>query len=95
MQSVERRAISLPELAHVHEANLFDAHGKIETQPMRRPSTAIVGTNEELFVPKMAHCLNLVQCHCSERVVEVQKKHRWRSPSVGRLESPYPCRSGT
>jgi len=34
-------------------------------------STAIVGTHEELLVPKMTHRVDLVQCHCAERVVEV------------------------
>ena len=43
----------------------------LETQPMRDPSAPIVGTHEELLAPTMMHRLDLVQCHCAERVVEV------------------------
>ena len=44
----------------VHETNLFDTFGKVETQPMGDASTPIVGTHKELLVPKMTHRLDLV-----------------------------------
>jgi hypothetical protein len=34
-------------------------------------STPIVGTHKELLVSKMAHRLDLVQRHCTERVIDV------------------------
>src|SRR5258708_3966058 len=55
----------------VHETNLFDALGKVETQPMGDASTPIMGTHKELLVPKMTHRLDLVQRHCAERVIDV------------------------
>src|ERR1700692_2599894 len=55
----------------VHEANFFDAFGKVETQPMGDASTPIVSTHKELLVPKMTHCLDLVQRHFPERVIDV------------------------
>jgi hypothetical protein len=55
----------------IHETNLFDAFGKVETQPMGDTGTPIVGTHKELLVPKMTHRLDLVQRHCAERVIDV------------------------
>src|SRR5260370_1189617 len=57
--------------SNVHQTNLFDAFGKVETQPMGGASTPIVGTHNKLLVPKMAHCLDLIQRHCPERVIDV------------------------
>jgi hypothetical protein len=65
-----------------------DAFGKIETQAMGDASTAIVGTHKELLVPKMTHRLDLVQCHRSERVIEV-------AISAGRKSEVEPLRSGS
>src|SRR5882757_1971820 len=55
----------------VHETNLCDVFGKVETQPMGDASTPIVGAHKELLMPKMTHRLDLVQRHCAERVIDV------------------------
>src|ERR1700730_7098393 len=34
-------------------------------------SPPIVGTHKELLMPKMTHCLDLVQRHCAEGVIDV------------------------
>src|SRR5579864_6756772 len=55
----------------VHETNLFDALGKVETQAMGDPSAPIMGTHKKLIVPKMTHRLYLVQRRCAERIIDV------------------------
>src|SRR6267142_1848267 len=61
----------------VHETNLCDVFGKIETQPMGDASTPIVRGHKELLVPKMTHRLDLVQRHCPERVIDVAIPVGW------------------
>jgi hypothetical protein len=54
---VSRRELFVGLLIHcqswsdVHETNLFDAVGIVETQPMGSPSAPIVGAHQELLVP--------------------------------------------
>src|SRR5438309_4490598 len=61
----------------VHETNLCDVFGEIETQSMGNASTPIVGTHKELLVPKMTHRLDLVQRHCAERIIDVAISIGW------------------
>src|SRR5260370_30174386 len=74
---VLRRKLLISLLIHrqrwsdVHETNLFDALGRVETEPMCDASTAIVGTHKELLVPKMTHHLDLLHRHSAKRVIEV------------------------
>src|SRR5258708_40344786 len=61
----------------VHETNLCDVFGKVETQPVGDASTPIVGAHKELLVPKMTHRLDLIQRHCAERVIDVAISVGW------------------